>query len=114
MVGLPQPRLTDSVKPISFSSSAEYEPLQPQSGPSAWQQPAGPDPRELKTASCFAALAYRDLTASLTSLMTRLLPSMDVDGWMLAQSIEECEWVVVEYGYGLKGTTRGQGARRVL
>src|SRR5260370_24089669 len=40
IVGLPQPRLTDSLSPIAFKSSAEYEPLHPQSGPSAWQQPA--------------------------------------------------------------------------
>src|SRR5229473_1979767 len=39
-VGLPQPRLTDSLSPIAFRSSSEYEPLHPQSGPSAWQHPA--------------------------------------------------------------------------
>src|SRR6202022_3884689 len=40
IVGLPQPRLTDSLSPISFSSSAEYSPPQPQSGPSTPQHPA--------------------------------------------------------------------------
>src|SRR5450631_1456874 len=83
MVGLPQPRLIPSLKPISFSSAAEYEPLQPQSGPSAWQQPASAMvcPAGIR-AICLAALAYRERTASLNSLISALLPLID-----------ECRWV---------------------
>src|SRR6266851_219401 len=83
MVGLPQPRLTDSLSPIAFRSSAEYEPLHPQSGPSAWQHPAPASPAGLgMTAICLATLAYRVRTASRTSLIgPRLLP---IDG---------CRWV---------------------
>src|SRR6267142_2867468 len=68
-VGLPQPRLMDSVSPISFRSSTEYEPLHPQSGPSAWQHPA---PASVWiTESCRATPAYLDRTASFTSLINQ-------------------------------------------
>src|SRR4029077_19187728 len=79
IVGLPQPRLTDSLRPIAFRSSAAYEPPHPHSGPSAWQQPAPASAVGLgMTAICRATLAYRDRTASRTSLIgLGLLP---IDG----------------------------------
>src|SRR4029077_9729498 len=94
IVGLPQPRLTDSDSPIAFSSSAEYEPEQPQSGPSAWQQPAlDSGSCTGMTESCLATLAYLDRTASRISLMSGRLQLMNVDGWILTQSIESCRWL---------------------
>src|SRR5260370_11393699 len=83
IVGLPQPRLTDSLSPIAFRSSAEYAPLHPQPDPPAWQQPAPWSVLGLEiTAICLATPAYLDPTASRTSLIgLRLLP---IDG---------CRWV---------------------
>src|SRR4029077_9801247 len=72
--------------------------------PSAWQQPAPASAVGLgMTAICRATLAYRDRTASRTSLIgLGLLPIDGCDGWILAQPIDICRWIAYNQGVAVK------------
>src|SRR5712692_7681499 len=98
MVGFPQPRLTDSLRPIAWRTSAEYEPEQPQSGPSAWQQPGfGSVEASWMTVICFATPEYLDRTASRTWLMAEGSFNRWLSmGGILTQPIDDCLWLVVQ------------------
>src|SRR5438105_7132285 len=119
MVGFPHPRLTASLRPISLSSSSEYEPLQPQSGPSAWQHPASAMVWPVgMTVNCLATPAYLDRTASRTSPIGPFAPlnlrSMNVDGCILSHPSTNVDGFQYHSSHDRERTPSGAAARRVL